>query len=126
MTISFVKSYYVIQYSVLLYCAVLLTAFCFRGGAAGRGYNYDDDYYEYKGPEEEEPYYYDDGGGQNGREWGGYDDDPYDDGRPAPRRGQGRRKSGGSVAGFDLTGTITRGNKSEEIGRLALDYLIEL
>lgn len=82
----------------------------YRGGAGG-GYNYDDDYYG--GGGEEDPYY-DDGGGWGddaGRRDGGGGGrryDPYDD-RRAPRRGRG---SGGG-GGFDLTGTITNGNKSE-------------
>lgn len=81
-----------------------------RGGANG-GYNYDDDYYGGPGGGED-PYYEDaggwgdDGGGAGrGRDGGRYD--PFDDGR-APTKG----RSGSNVAGFDLTGTITNGNKS--------------
>lgn len=79
----------------------------YRAGSS-RGYNYDDDYYG--GNAGEDPYY-DDGGG-----WGdesarkkkqGDRYDPYED-RREPRRGRGARDGG-----FDLTGTITQGNKSE-------------
>lgn len=89
---------------------------CLRGGAGG-GYNYDDDYYGGQGGGEEDPYYEDaaagggwgdEGGGGRGRDGGRYD--RYEDDRGAPSKRGGK---GASLAGFDLTGTITNGNKSE-------------
>lgn len=90
----------------------------FRGGVSSGGYNYDDDYY--KGPGEEEPYYYEDnrewGNDKGARGWGEQQQRYGDDARRSSRREKGRRgRRGDSVAGFDLTGTITRGNKSETV-----------
>lgn len=89
---------------------VVVVASRLRGGASG-GYNYDDDDY-YGGPAGEEPYYDDGGWGQDARGRGGRNDrnDPYYD-RKGSRRGRGT-----GVGGFDLRGTITRGNKSEPRG----------
>ncbi|CAM9357398.1 unnamed protein product [Scytosiphon promiscuus] len=102
-----------------------------RGGAGG-GYNYDDDYYG--GPEG--------GGGEdplvpdsfvslqpasNGSRHARYD--PYeDDHRGPPKRkgvGSGRRGAGG-MGGFDLTTTITKGNKKYGIYALAGSILMTM
>lgn len=94
-----------------------MTHLRYRAGA-DRGYDYDDEYYG--GPPGEDPYYDDPSGwgedtGGRGRQGDRYE--PYGD-RRASKRGRG---SSGSR--FDLTGTITRGNKSE-LPRLLVEFLL--
>ncbi|CAN0200101.1 unnamed protein product [Ectocarpus sp. 4 AP-2014] len=104
-----------------------------RGGGGGGGYNYDDDYYGgAEGGGGDDPYYEDGAKGWGDDAWGGDDRggrgdryDPYEERRGSSKTGgRGRGKSG--AGGFDLTGTITNGNKKYGIYALAGSILLTM